>query len=164
MKKIISLTALIVLFSNLFTEAQIPSGDVHQLNFSSTLPYVIFFYSITFISLGLFLMKLLKPRFPSYWLYITCIIGIIGAATLTMSFENVKNTQLPKIENSDMKPEDLEPHIRAELEMRQREDKNQLYANFWIISIPNVIILALGIFSDFNNRKRDLSKPRGRYD
>lgn len=163
MKKI-SLSLLILMFCLDCTMAQVPSGDVHQINFSSTLPFVIFFYSITFISLGLFLMKLLKPRFPSYWLYITCTIGIIGAAALTLSFENVKNTQLPKIQNSEMKPEDLEPHLRAELEMRQREDKNQQYANFWIISIPNVIILGLGIFSDINNRKRDLSKPRGRYD
>jgi hypothetical protein len=139
-------------------------GNVHMLDMSGTLPFVLAFYAVTFLSLGLFLLKLVRPKFPTYWLYTTCIVGIIGAAVVTWAFDDVQNKQLPQIENSNVEEEKLEPRMKEELAMRRREVENQRYANFWIIAIPNIVILALGIFSDFNNRKRDPNKPRGRYD
>jgi len=156
----------ILLFSLLASSsyAQQPMGNVHMVDMSGTLPFVLGFYAVTFLSLGLFLLKLVRPKFPTYWLYTTCIVGIVGAAVVTWAFDDVQNKQLPQIENSAVEEEKLEPRMKEELVMRRREVENQRYANFWIIAVPNIVILGLAIFSDFNNHKRDPNKPRGRYD
>jgi hypothetical protein len=140
------------------------SGDVYMVDMSGTLPIVLAFYLITFVSLGFMLLKLLRPKFPSYWLYISCTIGIIGGAVVTWAFNDVQEKQLPKIEYSEVDEKKLSPEIKEKLALRRREVENQRYANFWIITIPNIIILGLGIFSDLNNRRRDPNMPRGRYD
>lgn len=142
-----------------------PSGDnVYMINMSGVLPYVAIFYLFTFISLGLFLTKLMRPNFPSYWLYISCIIAIVGAGVVTWAFKEVKDNQLPAIENSDLKEEDLSEPVLLQLKQRQREDQQQEFANFWIISIPNIALLGLGVFYDWRTRGRDPNAVRGRYD
>lgn len=152
---------LMLLSSEMY--AQTPA-DVHMINMSSSLHFVILFYVITFVSMSLMMLKLLRPKFPSYWLYISCIVGIIGGAVVTLAFDDIQNKQLPRIEYSDVEDHKMSPQMKEQLSMRRREVENQKYANFWIISIPNIIFLGIGIFSDFNNRKRDLNKPRSRYD
>jgi hypothetical protein len=139
-------------------------NDVHMIDFSSSLPYVLLFYFVTFISLCLFLLKLLRPNFPAYWIFISCIVGIIGAVVVTMSFDDIQNTQLPKVEQNDISEEKLSPHIKEKVKIQQRDVENQKYANFWIISIPNVILLLLALINQFIQRKRDPSVRRGRYD
>jgi hypothetical protein len=139
-------------------------NDVHMLDMSSSLPYVLLFYLVTFVSLSLFLLKLLRPNFPNYWIYLTCVIGILGAVMVTISFDDIQNTQLPKIENVDLSEEELSPQMREKVQIQQRDIENQKYANFWIISIPNVIILMLALVNQFIQRKRDPSVRRGRYD
>ncbi len=140
------------------------SNDVHMLDMSSSLPYILSFYLVTFVSLSLFLLKLLRPNFPNYWIYLSCIIGILGAVLVTISFDDIQNKQLPKIENIDLTEEELSPQIREKVQIQQRDLENQKYANFWIISIPNVIILMLTLVNHFIQRKRDPSVRRGRYD
>ncbi len=140
------------------------SMDVYMIDMSDSLPFILAFYILTFISLSLLMLKLLKPRLSPVPLYITCIVGIIGAAILTWSFDNVQKEQLPQIENLDLEENKLSPQMKEQLMMRKREVVNQQYANFWIISVPNFIILGIGIFSDLNYKKRDPSKHRGRYD
>ncbi len=83
---------------------------------------------------------------------------------VTISFDNIQNTQLPKIENVDLSEEELSPQMREKVQIQQRDIENQKYANFWIISIPNVIILMLALVNQFIQRKRDPSVRRGRYD
>ena len=139
-------------------------NDVHMIDFSSSLPYVLAFYLVTFVSLSLFLFKLLRPNFPSYWIYISCVVGILGAVIVTLSFDNIQYTQLPKMEQIDISEEDLSPQIKEKVQIQQRDLENQKYANFWIISIPNFILLALAIINQYIYRKRDPSVRRGRYD
>lgn len=139
-------------------------NDVHMIDFSGSLPYVLAFYFVTFISLCLFLLKLLRPNFPVYWIYISCIVGIFGAVLATMAFDEIQNTQLPKMEQKDISEDDLSPYMKEKLQIQQRDIDNQKYANFWIISIPNIIILMLAMVNQFIQRKRDPSISRGRYD
>jgi hypothetical protein len=153
---------IFVLASSSFAFSQ--QNDVHMIDFSGSLPYVLAFYFVTFISLCLFLLKLLRPNFPVYWIYISCIVGIFGAVLATMAFDEIQHTQLPKMEQSDVKEEDLSPYMREKVQIQQRDVENQKYANFWIISIPNVIILMLALANQFIQRKRDPSIRRGRYD
>jgi hypothetical protein len=107
---------------------------------------------------------LVRPNHSNKWLYISCVIGIIGGAVLSIQFDNIQKEQLPKLEYENLKEEELEPQLREQFKINKRDVENQKYANFWIISMPNFIILGLGILADYKNRKRDLSKPRGRYD
>ena len=140
------------------------NGELYNIDLSSSLPYVILFYVVTFVSLGLYLIKLVRPNHSNKWLYVSCVIGIIGGAVLSMQFDNIQKEQLPKLEYENLKEEELEPQLREQFKINKRDVENQKYANFWIISMPNFIILGLGILADYKNRKRDLSKPRGRYD
>ncbi len=160
MRNLLILIFVFVLPSFAFSQ----QNDVHMIDFSGSLPYVLAFYLITFISLSLFLLKLLRPNFPVYWIYISCVVGIIGAVLATMSFDEIQNTQLPKIEQKDISEDNLSPYMREKLQIQQRDLDNQKYANFWIISIPNVIILMLAMVNQFIQRKRDPSISRGRYD
>ena len=153
---------IFVLASSSFAFSQ--QNDVHMIDFSGSLPYVLAFYFVTFISLCLFLLKLLRPNFPVYWIYISCIVGIFGAVLATMAFDEIQNTQLPKMEQKDISEDDLSPYMKEKLQIQQRDIDNQKYANFWIISIPNVIILILALVNQFIQRKRDPAIRRGRYD
>jgi hypothetical protein len=162
LKVVFNFLALILMGSSVY--AQAPNEEVYMINMSGVLPYVLVFYVFTFISLGLFMTKLMRPNFPTYWLYISCIIAILGAGVVTWAFKEVKENQLPAIENSDLKEEDLSEPIRQQLKQRQKEDQQQEFANFWIISIPNIALLGLGIFYDWRMRGRDPNAVRGRYD
>jgi hypothetical protein len=156
------LILILVLASSSIAFSQ--QNDVHMIDFSGSLPYVLAFYFVTFISLCLFLLKLLRPNFPVYWIYISCILGIFGAVLATLAFDEIQNTQLPKMEQKDISENDLSPYMKEKLQIQQRDIDNQKYANFWIISIPNVIILLLALVNQFIQRKRDPSIRRGRYD
>jgi hypothetical protein len=81
-----------------------------------------------------------------------------------MAFDEIQNTQLPKMEQKDISEDDLSPYMKEKLQIQQRDIDNQKYANFWIISIPNIIILMLAMVNQFIQRKRDSSISRGRYD
>lgn len=166
MKKNIAFSSLLALLLTASSmHAQSPSSDnIYMLDMSGILPYVLIFYVFTFFGLGLFITKLLRPNFSNRWLYISCTIAILGAGVVTWVFKDIKNTQLPGIENSDMKVEDLSEEAKQQLQQRQREDSQQDFADFWIISIPNIVLLGLGIFYDWRNRGRDPNAVRGRYD
>lgn len=146
----------------LLTTAQ--NNDVHMIDFSGSLPYVLAFYFVTFISLCLFLLKLIRPNTQSYWTYISCFIGILGAIFVTMAFDDIQNKQLPKLEQNDLSEKDLSPHMREKVQIQQRDVENQKYANFWIISIPNVIILLLTFVNHLLLKKRDPALKHSRYD
>ena len=162
MKNIFFLICLLLTVQ--FAFGQELSGELYNINLSSSLPYVILFYVVTFISLGLYMIKLVRPGQSNKWLYVSCVIGIVGVAVLSIQFDTIQKEQLPKVEYEDLKEEDLEPQLREQFKINKRDVENQKYANFWIISMPNFIILGLGILADYKYKKRDLTKPRGRYD
>jgi hypothetical protein len=153
-----------LLFAGFGLEAQAPNGSQHMIDMSGVLGYVIVLYSLTFVSLGLLIMKLVRPNFSIKWLYISCIAGILISGATTFAFKGVQDEQLPEIENSDMRPEEMSKENYELYRQRQKEVQQQQFANFWIIAIPNIVILGLGIFADRSNRRRDPDKPRGRYD
>jgi len=160
---IYSSLATLLLESQLL-QAQAPSGDVYMIDMSTVLPYVLGFYGITFLAMGLLLLKLVRPKFSSRIIYVLSLVGIIGAAVVSWSFKGIQNTQLPAVQHSDRKIEELSPKLQEKLRERELEVFNQQFADFWIIAIPNFIILGLIIFIDMNNRKRDPNEIRGRYD
>lgn len=157
-----SLVAL--LFAGGILQAQAPTESQHMVDMGGVLPYVLVLYAFTFVSLGLLIMKLVRPTFDMKWLYISCIVGILLAGVTTWAFKGVQDHQLPQIENADIAPSEMSPENYELYRQREKEVRQQQFANFWIISIPNIVILGLGIFADRSYRKRDPDKPRGRYD
>lgn len=155
---------LLLILSTCLVHGQAQLDGVYMLNVSSSLPFIFFFYLVTVLSLGLYLIKLLNPRFSSKWIYLCSIIGIIGAIFVNISFEQIKENQLPKVGQIEGSSQPLSEHNQQQLNQLNREVENQTYANFWIISIPNFIILALAFVTDYKNRGKDLSLPRTRYD
>lgn len=143
MKKVIT-TLFIAIVSLNIGMAQPP--DIRYISMAEILPYVLPFYAITLIALGLFIHKLMRPNFSSKWLYITTIVGIVGAGVLAYQFKSFKETKLtdPSTQNKTMSVSD---------QRIQKESENEVMGNFWKIAIPNFIILGLGMALDYRNKK-----------
>lgn len=128
------------------------SPNIQYINMSEMLPYILPFYVITLISMGLFMHKLMRPKFPTKWLYITTTIGILGAAVIMFKFEDFKQTKLAL-------PEEKKTHIDDKtIEREVQENKNEMVGDFWRIAIPNIILLLLGANVDYRNKKAAAEK------
>ncbi|WCL82481.1 hypothetical protein PPO43_05130 [Saprospira sp. CCB-QB6] len=162
-KKIWSLGALLLLGFSL--EAQIVDNS-HLINLKDVLPYVYIFYVLTFLALSLLIMKLLKPQMKAYLLYAACILAILGAAFTNQAFNKIQDEQLPGVAGSDIPKEEMSDYSRQMVEKQEREVSQQKMANFWIIAIPNIIMLGLGVVLDIKARQSgtDGQQVRGRYD
>ncbi len=120
--------------------------NVKFINMSEMLPYIFPFYVVTMLSLGLFLHKLMRPKFPTRWLYISTLIAIIGSGVLALKFEDFKTANLT--------PSDQEKtRINENVVRAEKSDQNELMADFWRISLPNVTLLLLGMLVDYKNKQ-----------
>lgn len=150
MKKVSWLVSILILCSSLPLLAQ--NGNMHTLNMSEILIYVLPFYVITFIALSLFLQKLLRPKFSNKWLYLFTIIGTLGAVIVTQQFKKIQDEQLPQATVTDTnpiyEPNKMSLSTQQKLDDMNKEVRNQQYANFWIIGMPNIILLILGFVVD----------------
>lgn len=128
------------------------SPNVQYINMSEMLPYILPFYVITLIAMGLFMHKLMRPKFPTKWLYITATIGILGAAVIMFKFEDFKQAKLALPEEKITNLGDKTP------EREVQENKNEMVGDFWRIAIPNIILLLLGANVDYRNKKAAAEK------
>lgn len=129
--------------------------EIHYLRLNELLIYVLPFYLITVAALGLFLHKLMRPNFSNKWLYICTIIGLLGAAGIAYKFKEIRLTQLPSIvkqyENEDRA--NMRPETQERIDAQIQAEHNETIANYWIVAIPNFILLGLGLSVDYLQRK-----------
>ena len=109
--------------------------NVYTISLDHMLIYVLPFYAITILGLGLFIHKLMRPDFPSKWMYICVVTGILGAGIIAYEFQEIRRTQLPgavpdKIDMTGI-PENIQNSIRE----REKSDAKETIANYWIVAI-----------------------------
>lgn len=138
--------------------------EEHNINLQSALWSVIPFYFITLGSLLLFMWKLIRPSFPTRWIYLCTILGMIGAGVAVFQFKNIQDTQLPgvndKIYQMPELPADIDVISEKQLddygqylkEKREKEVNMQQFANFWVMAIPNIIVLAFAVYWSWRDR------------
>ncbi|MGH1338915.1 MAG: hypothetical protein ACRBFS_22555 [Aureispira sp.] len=132
--------------------------NVYYIRLNELLIYVLPFYAVTIAGLGLFIQKLVRPNFPAKWLYICSIIGILGAGLIAYKFKEIRTTQLPSVQPSEINMQDLSPELKEQIWEREKSDMKETIANYWVVAIPNFILLFLGMAVDWGQRKEQASK------
>ncbi|MDC0230321.1 hypothetical protein OAK19_00010 [Aureispira] len=129
------------------------TGNVYYISLKGMLIYVLPFYGITIIALGLFIQKILRPSFSLKWLYICTITGILGAGLIAYKFKEIRMTQLPEAQPKNIKMNGISKEIQDRIREREKSDLKETVANYWIIAIPNFILVGLGLGLDWMNKK-----------
>lgn len=129
------------------------NANIYYIQLHELLVYVLPFYSITIVGLGFFIHKLVRPSFPSKWLYICSIVGILGAGLIAYKFKEIRTTQLPSVQPSEINIQDISPKIRDQIWEREKSDMKETIANYWVVAIPNFILLFLGLVVDWRQKK-----------
>ncbi len=148
------LVSIFLLFS-LAAQAQVQT-NVYSISLDNMLFTVLPFYAITLLGLGLFIHKLMRPAFPSKWMYICTIIGILGAGIIANQFHNIRVEQLPSAAPTKIDLSGIPREVRESIQGRKSSDAKESIANYWIIAIPNFILLGLGLSIDYLNRKKEV--------
>lgn len=156
MKQICIFLILFLTFGTSSLVAQTPV-NVHYIDLGSLLIYVLPFYAVTLLGLGLFIHKLMRPSFPSRWMYICSIIGILGAGLIAHEFKEIRRTQLPAAQNPNINMTNIAPELQERIIEREKSDAAETIANYWVVAIPNFILLGFGLGLDWKNRKDGLS-------
>ncbi len=138
--------SFILSVQTLAASAQMPS-EIKFISMQEFLPYILPFYIITMLALGVFIHKLMRPHFPTKWVYITAIVGIVGAGIIAYKFKNFR------IENIDANTPEINFTDNLDEAKYNNEKSNEVYGDFWRIAVPNCIILLLGIAVDIRNKK-----------
>ena len=141
------------LFTTVVAMAQ-SGNNVHYINMSQMLIYVLPFYAVTILALGLFIHKLMRPSFPSKWLYICSFIGIFGAGVIAYQFHDVRTSQLPSAVPSKINTTNLSEDMQEQIHARESNDLKETISNYWVVAIPNFILLALGLGIEWVNKKQ----------
>ena len=144
--------AFLLLFS-LDINAQ-ATDNIYYISLKGMLIYVLPLYGITIIALGLFIQKILRPSFPLKWLYICTITGILGAGLIAYKFKEIRRTQLPEAQPKIMKMSGISKEMQDRIYEREKSDLKETVANYWIIAIPNFILLGLGLGLDWINKEK----------
>lgn len=147
---------LIILFCSLPSAALLAqtNANLYEVDFSQLIPYVLPFYGITMIALGLFIHKLMRPNFSNKWLYICCCIGILGAGAIAYQFRDIRQTQLPEYQYEETeKTKKLSPQLQERLRAKETVELQETVSNYWVIAIPNFALLLLGLVVDRQQKK-----------
>ncbi len=126
--------------------------NVYTISLDHMLIYVLPFYGITILGLGLFIHKLMRPDFPSKWMYICAITGILGAGIIAFQFQEIRRTQLPGAVPQKINMTGIPENIQESIREREKSDAKETIANYWIVAIPNFILLGLGLGIDRMNK------------
>lgn len=146
-------TFLLLLLTTTLATAQ--SGkNIHYIDMSQLLIYVLPFYVVTILALGLFIHKLMRPEFPSKWLYICSIIGILGAGAIAYQFHDIRESQLPNAMPNKANMTNISEEIQAQIQARESNDLKETISNYWVVAIPNFILLGLGLGIEWVNKKQ----------
>ena len=149
MSQKISIVFLLLYSLNLNAQA---TENIYYISLEGLLIYVLPFYGITILALGLFIQKLLRPTFPSKWLYICTITGILGAGLIASKFQEIRKTQLPDAQPTIINMTGISKEMRVKIREREKSELKETVANYWIIAIPNFILLGLGLGLDWMNK------------
>jgi hypothetical protein len=144
------LLLLIIQTTPIFAQTNV---NVYYIRLNELLVYVLPFYAVTILGLGLFIQKLVRPNFPSKWLYICSMVGILGAGLIAYKFKEIRTHQLPSIQPSEINMQGLSPELREQIWEREKSDMKETIANYWVVAIPNFILLFLGLTIDFIQKK-----------
>ena len=129
-------------------------ANVYEVDFSQLLPYVLPFYGVTILALGLFIHKLLRPNFSNKWLYLCCAVGLIGASLIAYQFKDIRQTQLPAYQHEPSVTErTLDPALQEQIRQRETSDLKETVSNYWVVAIPNFALLVLGLVVDRQQKK-----------
>ena len=148
--KYILISILLLASNSLF--AQVPV-NVHYIHLNELLVYVLPFYMVTILGLGLFIHKLMRPNFSSKWLYICSLIGIFGAAAIAYKFQEIRTNQLPSAQPSKTDMRSIPIEVQEQIRAREEGELKETIANYWVVAIPNFILLGLGLSIDWRDRK-----------
>ncbi|MBL4648824.1 MAG: hypothetical protein JKY03_03765 [Aureispira sp.] len=148
--KYILISILLIASNPLF--AQVPV-NVHYIHLNELLVYVLPFYMITILGLGFFIHKLVRPNFSSRWLYICSLAGILGAAAIAYKFQEIRTTQLPSAQPSKINMRSIPIELQEQIIAREDDELKETIANYWVVAIPNFILLGLGLGIDWRDRK-----------
>jgi hypothetical protein len=132
--------------------AQVPV-NVHYVHLNELLVYVLPFYMITILGLGFFIHKLIRPNFSSKWLYICSLAGILGAAAIAYKFQEIRTTQLPSAQPSKINMQSIPIEVQEQIIAREDDELKETIANYWVVAIPNFILLGLGLAIDWRDKK-----------
>lgn len=148
--KYILISILLIASNPLF--AQVPV-NVHYVHLNELLVYVLPFYMITILGLGFFIHKLIRPNFSSKWLYICSLAGILGAAAIAYKFQEIRTTQLPSAQPSKINMQSIPIEVQEQIIAREDDELKETIANYWVVAIPNFILLGLGLAIDWRDKK-----------
>ena len=127
--------------------------NVYTISLDHMLITVLPFYAITLLALALFIHKLMRPAFPSKWMYICTIVGILGAGVIANQIHNIRIEQFPTAQANQLDLTGIPETLKESIRERQISDTKETIANYWIVAIPNFILLGLGLGIDRLNRK-----------
>lgn len=145
------------LFASLLTIGSIANLSAQNagsvlVNFSELLYFTIPLYILTAVSLGLFLLKLVQPYNRLHrWIYLSIALSLIGGFLLTWQMDTIRDEQmLGERENTEV----VSNPATQEREARMKEREALTNSTFWMVSIPNIALLALSLVVDATRRKR----------
>lgn len=154
----IALAAFATLSLPAWAWAQSPQGQAQTLYMGGMLVYVLVFYVLTMASLALFLHRLVRPQSSTRWLYVCTIAASVWAAVVTYQFKGVQDTQLTaQPTTTTAQPADLTPENEMLLRAKQQEQDSLWFGNYYIVAMPNFILLVLGGVLDYQRRRRQLT-------
>lgn len=157
MKLLKQVNTLLLCLTSKHLFAQTPN-NIHYIDLDDLLFYVLPFYAITILALGLFIHKLMRPNFSNKWLYICTIVGILGAAAIAYKFQEIRTTQLPSAQAPKIDMTGISEELQEQIKNRETSELKETIANYWVVAIPNFILLGLGLGVEWRNKKENASQ------
>ena len=77
----------------------------------------------------------------------------MGAGIIAYQFDEVRNTQLPKTQVDMRLLRGIPKDKQEEYIQRQQDNTAETLANYWVVAIPNFILLAMGLGLEMNRQR-----------
>ena len=109
--------------------------NVHMVDMSHFLPYILPFYALTLFSLALLIHKIIRKQSSMMWVYVLCVASIVGALLLSTQLHQFSEEVLHMDANTGSE------HIGQ--------------GTFWRIATPNIIIGILALVMQRVHSKKE---------